>query len=294
MSTTLPGLIVRSEPPAVALETTLLVHGVPRESAFGLHAELERIVRSGGSTPALAGVVGGVPIVGMNEGELRALLSAERVPKANTANLGALMHGRAHAATTVSATMELAAAAGVPVFATGGIGGVHKEYAATLDVSSDLAALARFPVAVVSSGVKSILDVPATREALEAMGVPVVGWRTDRFPAFYLRDGGAGVDWRFDELDALAGYVSRELSRTRRGVLIACPIPERDEIDRARWEAWCARAASDAAASGVSGRDVTPFILARLHELSAGQTLRANIALVKNNAALAAEIAAKM
>ena len=225
----------RAQAHPVALETTLLVHGVPKESARPLAQELNTIVESEGATPALVGVVNGAPTVGMTPEELDTLLSAGSVAKANTANLGVLMARNLHAATTVSATMELAASAGIRLFATGGLGGVHPGFGAHLDISSDLAAFTRFPVAVVTSGVKSILDVVSTREALETLGVPVIGFKTDAFPAFYLRESGAGVDARFDDPDELASFIQLELARTGRGIVIANPIPEPDEIDPEQW-----------------------------------------------------------
>eukprot|EP00913_Durusdinium_trenchii_P006164 g5776.t1 len=221
----------------------------------------------------------------MTPDELDALLSAESVAKANTANLGVLMARNQHAATTVSATMELAASSGVRVFATGGLGGVHPGLGQRLDISSDLAAFTRFPVAVVTSGVKSILDVESTREALETLGVPVVGYRTDAFPAFYLRDSDADVDARFDDLDELASFVSAELTRTGRGVVVANPIPEASEIDPRDWADWLARAERAADEQGAAGRGRTPALLAALHDLSGSRTLEANLALdsVSNN-----------
>lgn len=276
----------------MALETTLLVHGVPKASAADLAGRLGTAVRDAGAEPALVGVVSGTPTVGMTDAELATLLDAPEVPKVNTANLGIALHRRTHGATTVSTTCELAAAAGVRVFATGGIGGVHKDSADTFDVSSDLHALARFPVAVVTSGVKSILDVAATREVLETMGVPVVGYRCDRFPSFYTRESEAGLDARFDDADDLAAFVGSELARTGRGVVVANPIPEPDEIPETDLAGWVAQAEREAADAGVRGRDVTPFILGRLHEISAGRTLTANIALALSNAALAGQIAA--
>lgn len=277
---------------AVALETTLLCHGVPKEAARPLAEELEAIVRRAGGVPALVGVVAGVPTVGLTGEELSLLLDSGSVEKVNSANIGLAIHGRRHAATTVSATMELAAAAGVQVFATGGLGGVHRGYGQHFDVSSDLAALTRFPVAVVTSGVKSLLDVIATREALETLGVPVVGFRTDRFPAFYLRDGGTGVDAKFDHVDRLASFVRFELARTGRGVVVANPIPASEQIASLEWDGWLAEAT--ARAGEAHGRDVTPRVLALLHEISGGRTLRANLALVKNNAALAGEVACRV
>lgn len=280
----------------VALETTLLAHGVPAADAPRLAYDLAEDVRGAGANPAIVGVLRGTPIVGMTPEELADFLAeafAGGVPKANTSNLGALLAQRRSGATTVSATMELAARVGVRVFATGGLGGVHHPRAgASLDVSSDLLAFTRFPVCVVASGVKAILDVAATREVLEALGVPVIGYRTDRFPAFYLRDGGAGVDARFDDLPALAAFVAGELARTSRGILVVNPVPPEDEIAPPDWARWLATA--QARAAGAAGRDVTPALLAALHDVSGGATLRANLALVRSNARLAGQIAAAM
>lgn len=278
----------------MALETTLLCHGVPRGQGKSLAEDLAKIVRAAGAEPALVGVVRGRPIVGMTDDELAEMLGTPRVEKANTANLGLLIHRKVTAATTVSATMELAAAAGVRVFATGGIGGVHRRYGERLDISADLAALARFPVAVVTSGVKSLLDVESTREALETLGVPVIGFGTDVFPAFYLRESGAKVDARIDDARDLAAFVGAELKRTGRGIVIANPIPLVDEIGRADWDRWLGEATRLASAGGAQGRDVTPRVLAGLHELSGGATLRANLALVRDNARLAARVCAAM
>ena len=279
---------------SVALETTLLAHGVPSDTALPLAQKLAEIISEEGAEPAVIGVIAGVPTAGLNNDELQTLLNADDVPKVNTANLGLIMHSGRHGATTVSATMEIAAAADIAVFATGGIGGVHRDYGRRLDVSADLIALARFPVAVVTSGVKSLLDVVATREALETLGVPVVGYRTDSFPAFYIRGSDAGVDERIDDVDTLVRFVSVELERTGRGIVIANPVPEADEIPEDRFAQWLDRALCEAQEQGVSGRDVTPHALARLHELSGGETLRSNLALVKSNARLAAQIASRL
>lgn len=291
-------LVNRAGPGAVALETTLLLHGVPRADAPALCEELASIVSAQGARPAYVGVYRGTPTVGLTAPEISELLRAGDVPKANTANLGVLMHRKSHAATTVSTTMELASRAGVRVFATGGLGGVHRGYAQHPDISVDLAAFTRFPVAVVASGVKSILDVTATREALETLGVPVVGFRTDRFPAFYRRESDAGaacgVDARFDDAAELAGFVRTELARTARGVLIVNPIPEASELSRSDWDRWLDEATQRAEAAGVTGRGVTPFILGALHEVSGRATLRANIALIRSNCELAGRVARSM
>jgi pseudouridine-5'-phosphate glycosidase len=285
-------LLSRVIQPAVALETTLLLHGVPKSQSLPLAAELAGIVREAGAHPALVGVLAGTPTVGMTEGELRILLDADNVPKVNTASLGVALHRNGHAATTVSTTMELAAAAGVRVFATGGLGGVHKGFGTSLDISADLAAFTRFPVAVVCSGVKSLLDVEATREALESLGVPVVGYRTNRFPAFYLKASTAGVDAMFDDAADLARFASAEMARTGRGVVVCNPIPDADEISRTDWDRWYGEASRLAA--GAAGRDVTPTILGHLHRVSGGATLRANLALIHSNTRLAAQLAVAM
>ncbi|MFN8817274.1 MAG: pseudouridine-5'-phosphate glycosidase [bacterium] len=280
----------------VALETTLLLHGVPRERAMGLYTELCDVVRQQGAEPCLCGVVRGRMTASMTEADLAGLLAEPSVPKLNTASLGVALHRGRSGASTVSTTMEIAAAAGIRVFATGGLGGVHKGVTGggRLDISADLAAFTRFPVAVVTAGCKSILDVINTRELLETLGVPVVGLRTDRFPAFYMRDGGIGVDERFESEADLAAYLAHELPRTGRGVVVANPIPPEHELPAATFATWLAHAEAEAAAHRAEGRDVTPAVLGALHRLSGGATLRANVELVKHNAAVAAKLAVGM
>lgn len=299
----IPRLVNRAAHASVALETTLILHGVPRDSARAVASSLAAQVRAGGGSPALVGIISGVPTVGINDAELETLLSAppELVPKVNAANLGLVLTrsgegpsgtANGHGATTVSTTLELAHAAGIRVFATGGLGGVHPNVGVHMDISGDLAALTRHPLAVVTAGVKSILDVPATREVLETLGVCVVGYRTDRFPAFYLRDSGVGVDARFDDAPSLARFLRTELSRTSRAVVVANPIPEAEAMAPSEFAALLDAAAAEARAKGIAGRGVTPFVLGRLHALSNGRTLRANIALAESNARLAGELAA--
>jgi len=279
---------------AVALETTLLAHGVPRAEGLPLFRELTGMIERHGVSAAAVGVLRGRPVVGLTELEIAELLATPDLPKANTSNLGILMHRGVSAATTVSTTMELASGAGLRVFATGGLGGVHRGYGTRLDISSDLAALARFPVAVVASGVKSILDVESTRELLETLGIPVVGLRTDAFPAFYRRDSGARVDARIDSVDELAAFVASELRRSGRGILICNPIPHDAELDGQEFARWLAEAETRARHTAAAGRDVTPQILAALHQISGGATLRANLSLVRSNAGVAARLCAAM
>lgn len=285
-------IVNRAGKHAVALETTLLVHGIPRDSAPGLARELETIVRDAGASPAPIGIVSGRAIVGLNSDELGALLASSHVPKVNRSNLGAILHSGSHGATTVSSTMELAHEAGIRVFATGGLGGVHHGFAQTMDISSDLLALKEFPLAVVTSGVKSLLNIAATREALETMGVPVVGFRTGTMPAFYIRESEAAVDAQFDDEERLASFIEFELARTGRGIVVCNPIPTPDEVDLASWHSWLEMATARARERGAVGRDVTPAVLGELHDVSGGATLRANLALVRSNARLAGRLAA--
>lgn len=280
----------------LALESTLLVHGVPREGALALAGELEAVALQHGARPVLVGVVDGQMVLGLSGEQLAAMLALPGgVAKLNTSGLGAALSQGRSGATTVSTTVELAHGAGIRVFATGGVGGVHRNLGQgpgqRLDVSADLLAVARFPVAVVTAGCKSILDIAGTREVLETLGVPVIGWRTDRFPAFYQRDGGEGVDARFDDLGELARFVRRELARTCRGVVVCNPIPPEHELGQADWARWLAIAQARAEASGLTGRDVTPAVLAALHQVSDGATLKANIELVKHNVRVGAQLA---
>jgi pseudouridine-5'-phosphate glycosidase len=288
--------------PRVALETTLLLHGVPPDQALPMYDDLAAIVTAAGAQPRAMAVLDGRPVSDLSRCQLQAMLAGPSASKINTSSMGVVADAwwrgqgpsRGHGATTVSTTMEMAAMAGIRVFATGGLGGVHKGYGTHWDVSADLYAFTRFPVAVVTSGCKSILDVQATREMLETLGVPVIGYRTDRFPAFYTRDGGCGVDARFDDAATLAAFVRHEMARTCRGVVIANPIPEADEIDPVKFAGWLAQAEAEAAAKGATGRAVTPAVLGALHRLSGGATLKANIALVRHNVAVAAEVAVAM
>jgi len=283
-------MLNRAHPGSVALETTLLVHGVPKDTAHTLAGQLAQEVRAGGSHPALVGVVHGQPIVGMTDAELTTLLDAAHVQKVNAANLGIAMHRGVHGATTVSTTIELASKAGIRFMATGGLGGVHRGYAQKLDISSDLAAISRYPVAVVTSGVKSLLDVAATRELFETLGIPVVGYRTDSFPAFYVRNTDIPLDARFDDPDDLARYIVSELARTGRGIVVANPCPESHALAPNAWQKLLDSALK--ATQHTTGRDITPAILAHTHARSHGQTLDANIALARSNAALAGELCA--
>lgn len=278
--------------PVVALETTLVTHGFPAPRGLHVARRMEERVRAGGAVPATIGVLDGELRVGLSPDELASLAERPGVRKLNLGNLAAHAALGETGSTTVSATVLLAHAAGIRVFATGGIGGVHRGAERSDDVSSDLTALARLPVAVVSAGAKAILDLPRTRERLETLGVPVLGWRTDCFPAFYRRATDLPVDRRFDEVHGLARAVDLHLHLgSGSGLLVANPVPEASELPASHWEPALAAALADAERAGVGGRELTPFLLARLESLTGGATLAANEALLLNDADLAAQLA---
>jgi pseudouridine-5'-phosphate glycosidase len=278
--------------PVVALETTVVTHGLPSPLGVQTAAAMQEAVRDVGAVPALIGILEGHVHVGLTAGELERLAATPGVVKVNLGNLASTASTGRTGSTTVAATIAVAHRAGIGVMATGGIGGVHRDVAETGDVSADLTALARFPLAVVCSGAKSVLDLPRTFEALETLGVPVYGMGTDRFPAFHRRDSGLGLDQRFDRAEDLAAAV-----RTHHGlglgtgVLVGNPVPERDELPRETYEAALDRALADAAREGVRGRAVTPFLLERMRVLTGDQSVATNRALLLDNARVAAELA---
>lgn len=278
--------------PVVALESTIISHGFPYPANVECALEAERICRDEGAVPATIAVLGGRLAVGLSREQIEHLATAPGIAKASRRDLAMLVAAGADGATTVAATMAIAAMAGIRVFATGGIGGVHRGAERTFDISADLLELARTPVAVVCAGAKSILDLPLTLEVLETHGVPVLGYRTDEFPAFYTRSSGLGVDVRLDSAQEIARVVAahHELGLGG-GIVIANPIPVEHEIDRITLDGWVTAALDGAAAAGVHGKDVTPFLLARIHELSGGASEAANKELVYDNVRLAAAVA---
>jgi pseudouridine-5'-phosphate glycosidase len=279
--------------PIVALESTLIAHGLPWPINLETARAAEAEVRRHGAVPATVAVWRGRPTVGLSDAELAALACAYGVRKASRRDLAAAIAQGATAATTVSATMTLAHAAGLCVFATGGIGGVHRPLL-TKDVSADLFELARTPVAVVCAGAKSILDLPATLEVLETYAVPVVGYGTADFPAFYLRSSGLPVSARVDTPGEAAALLSAHWELGGAGVVLAQPLPESSALAAGEFAAALARAEALAAEAGVRGPALTPFLLARLAEITAGRTLRANRELIVANARLAADVAAAL
>jgi pseudouridine-5'-phosphate glycosidase len=277
--------------PVVALESTLVAHGLPWPVNLETARASERAVAEAGAVAATVAVWQGTPTVGLDDGEIEHLARAGGVRKAASRDLAAAVVQGACAATTVSATMRLAHAAGIRVFATGGIGGVHPcTVGSPLDVSADLLELARTPVAVVCAGAKSILDLAATLEVLETQGVPVVGWQTDEFPAFYLRSSGLKVA-RVDSTAEAAALLRCHWQFGGAGVVLARPLPEEAALDREEFAGALARAEAQAREAGVSGPALTPYLLARLADLTGGRTLTANQALILANADLAARVA---
>jgi pseudouridylate synthase len=280
--------------PVVALESTLISHGLPRPHNLQAAREVEAAVRTAGAVPATVAVLGGVVHIGLGDAALERVATSDSAVKASVRDLAAVMVTKRDAATTVAATAHLAARAGIAVFATGGLGGVHRGARESWDESADLAALARLPVLVVCSGVKSILDVAATLERLESLNIAVVGYRTDAFPGFYLADSGHPVDWRLDSPADVAALLQarRELGTDGFGAVLANPIPAEDELDRDLHDRVLTEALSELAAAGVRGKQVTPFLLEYFHRETGGASLAANVALVRHNATVAAQVAA--
>ena len=277
--------------PVVALESTIIAHGLPRPDNLRVAREIEGVVRSNGAVPATIAIVDGDVRIGLDDAALDALANTDGVAKCGVRDLAPVLARRAFGATTVAATSHLAERAGIRVFATGGLGGVHRGAADTFDESADLATLARVGICVVCAGVKSILDIPATLERLETLNVTVLGYRTDTFPAFYLTSSGLPVTWRVDSPREAADVLRARLAvGAPGGVVVANPLDE--QMDPDLHERVLRDGLAAATVEGISGRDVTPFLLERFHTHTDGESLRANVRLVLRNAALAAEIAA--
>ena len=278
--------------PVVALETTLVTHGLPSPDGLETALALEDEVRRCGAMPATIGVLRGAIRVGLAVEEITELAGAAGVAKTNLSNLASVVAAGGAGSTTVAATMVAAHTVGIRVFATGGIGGVHREVGLSGDVSADLTALGRIPVAVVCAGAKAILDLPRTLEMLETLGVPVFGVATGEFPAFYRRSSGLPVDSRFESVVDLARALHAHFAlRLATGVVVANPIPADAEMPEDLYTHALETALADARAQHVQGRDVTPFLLDRMRLLTGGASVRANLALLRHNARVAAQLA---
>ncbi len=284
--------LIRSQP-VVALETSLVAHGLPHPQGLEAALRCEQRVREAGGVPATIAILDGVVRVGLDEAELEALATAEHVRKVAPRDLAPAVVSGEPGATTVAGTLAVCRIAGIHFMATGGIGGVHRGWQESRDVSADLYEITFAAVCVVCSGAKSMLDIGATLEELETRGIPVVGYGTDRFPLFYQRDSGYPVTDRVDDAATVAALAATHWGFARTaGVIVAQPAAEEVALEAAEIEPIVEQALRGAEAAGVHGADVTPYVLARLHEQTEGRSLRANLRLVEDNAALAAEIAA--
>lgn len=278
--------------PVVALESTIISHGMPYPRNVAMAREVEQIIRDGGAVPATIAVLHGIPRVGLSADELELLGSDPHVTKVSIRDLPHVMATGAHGATTVASTMRLAALAGISVFVTGGLGGVHRGGEASMDVSADLVELGQTSVAVVSAGVKSILDIGRTLEVLETLGVPVVVHGSDEFPSFYSRSSGFAAPLRADTVEQLAGMMRAMWGLGLAGAIsIANPVPAAEEIPAEEIGALIDQALRECEERGITGKDITPFLLGRIVELSDGRSLETNVALVRNNARLGAALA---
>jgi pseudouridine-5'-phosphate glycosidase len=280
----------------VALESTIISHGFNYPENLECARTCEKIIREEGAVPATIGIIPGKIKIGLSDEEIRYFAEHRDVPKCSRRDMAPIIAGgKSYGATTVAATMLCAKLAGISVFATGGIGGVHRDAQQTFDISADLEELAQTAVAVVCAGAKSILDIPLTLEYLETAGVSVLGYQTAEFPSFYIRSSGCAVDYRIESPEEAAGiFKTKQELGIKNGVLITVPIPEKDAMDPAYISSCIEAALAQAKKQGIRGKATTPFLLAELHEKTAGKSVAANKALVFNNARVAARIAAAL
>ncbi|OGO78342.1 MAG: pseudouridine-5-phosphate glycosidase [Clostridiales bacterium GWB2_37_7] len=283
---------MRNYEPIVALESTIISHGMPYPNNITTALELENIIRDNGATPATIAIISGRIKIGLSREELELLAKSKDVIKVSRRDIPSIIAFGKTGATTVASTMIFAQLAGINVFATGGIGGVHKGAEVTFDISADLTELAQTNVAVICAGVKSILDIGKTLEKLETLGVPVIGYKTNDFPSFYTRKSGFHVDYKFETAVECANIMKAKWDlNLDGGLVIANPIPHEYEAQQELISKAIDMAIYEANKNNISGKEVTPFLLAKIKELTVGESLEANIALIKNNAALAAQIA---
>jgi pseudouridine-5'-phosphate glycosidase len=277
--------------PVVALESTIISHGLPRPRNYEAAKEFEQILKDQGVVPATIAVINGTPTVGLNEEEL-SLIANQDIPKASVRDLAILSAKKISGATTVAATAHIAARAGVQVFATGGLGGVHKGAVETFDESADITTLANTPIAVVSAGVKSVLDIAATLERLETLSISVVGYQTKVFPSFWLPESDFTLDWQVDSADEIAKIIKAQRRQgSNSALIVANPVPKDQAWDKQEHDQVLAKAFQAAEQAGVRGKAVTPFLLQYIVEASGGRSLEVNLSLAKNNVSLAGQIA---
>jgi pseudouridylate synthase len=276
--------------PIVALESTIISHGLPRPSNLEVAREVEEIVRSRGATPATIAVLDGIVHIGLTDEQLIEIANRDDIAKASSRDLAIVAASGKSAATTVAATAHLAVLAGIHVFATGGLGGVHRGANETFDESADLTALSQLDITIVCAGVKSILDVAATLERLETLAIGVLGYKTTAFPGFYLTDSGFTIEHQVNSAEEIAAVIAqRQALKTNNGLVIANPVVK--EMDRTRHDAILKSGLEGAEKAGIHGKYVTPFLLEHFHTASEGESLKVNIDIIKSNSALAADIA---
>ena len=282
---------LKSGAPLVALESTIISHGLPRPSNLTVAIEVEEIVRAHGAVPATIAILDGVVHVGLEADQLVAIANRDDIAKASIRDLAMISAAKTSAATTVAATSHIAQLAGISVFATGGLGGVHRGANESFDESADLGALGKLDIAIVCAGVKSILDVGATLERLETLSIGLVGYKTNAFPGFYLTDSGFTLEHRVESASQIAAIIKarRELGTDSSSLVIANPV--KVEMDRTRHDAILKSGLAGAGAQGITGKAVTPFLLEHFHTASDGESLKVNIEIIKSNSALAADIA---
>ena len=281
---------LKSGKPIVALESTIISHGLPRPSNLTVAREVEEIVRSHGAVPATIAVLDGVVHIGLTDDQLVDIANRDDIAKASSRDLAIIAASGKSAATTVAATAHLAVLAGINVFATGGLGGVHRGANETFDESADLTALSQLDITIVCAGVKSILDVSATLERLETLAIGVVGYKTTKFPGFYLTDSGYTIEHQVNTAEEIAAVIRQRIAlRTNNGLVVANPVEK--EMDRTRHDAILKSGLEGAEKAGIHGKYVTPFLLEHFHTASDGESLKVNIDIIKSNSALAADIA---
>jgi pseudouridine-5'-phosphate glycosidase len=280
-----------SNSPIVALESTIISHGLPRPSNLNVAREVEAIVREHGATPATIAILDGLVHIGLTDEQLVAIANRDDISKASSRDLAVLVASQKSAATTVAATAHLAAQAGIKVFATGGLGGVHRGANESFDESADLTALSTLDITVVCAGVKSILDVGATLERLETLAIGLVGYRTTAFPGFYLTDSGFTIEHRVESAADIAAVIKARESVGTNGAALLVANPVTKEMNRAKHDQILATGLAKAEAAHITGKDVTPFLLEHFHMTSQGESLSVNIQIIKSNSALAADIA---
>jgi pseudouridine-5'-phosphate glycosidase len=286
---------INEDKPIVALESTIIAHGFPYPDNIELAHELEKQAREAGVIPATIAIINGKIKVGLSNDELEFIAKSDEVKKASLRDLPVLLSKKLNGATTVASTMQIAYLAGIDVFVTGGIGGVHRKAEETFDISADLKALSQYPVTVVCAGAKSVLDLPKTKEVLESKGVPVLGYQTNKLPAFYIRDSGLEVDYMVENAEEVSGIIkSNRLLENKNGILVTVPISKEDELNEKEFNKIIDELTQEVEKKEVKGKNITPYLLNRIKEKTDGRSVDANVSLVKNNLRAGCNIAKRL